>query len=130
MFGYSVTPEYADTTFDFNTAGTLKTVQTRKTGGAVANLATNVVAVVISYGPENWGRSEHGTDIADSSGTNLDEDENNTKFHCAIVADCTNFVSRRSSTNAGTTGGEFDDQLAWVPQTILLSRMVAAGKLP
>jgi len=131
MFGYSVTPEYANAPFDFNTGGTLKTVQTRlSSGGGVTNLATNLVVVVISYGPKNWGRTEHGTDIADESTTNADEDTNSAKFHCTTIGECTNFISRPLVSSKGALGGEFDDQLAWLPQTIVLSRMVVAGKLP
>src|SRR5438067_1245368 len=73
MIGYSVVPEFANATFDFNTNGTLKVVQTRTQTGAIQNLATNQVAVVISYGAKNWGRTENGTDVANSSLTNVDE---------------------------------------------------------
>ena len=130
MIRYSVVPQYANGTFDFNTGGTLKTVQTRLADGSLGNLATNLVAVVISHGPKNWGRTEQGTDIADSSGTNLDEDTNHAKFYCATAAECTDFISRSPATAPSAPGGEFDDLVAWVPQTIALSRMVAAGKLP
>jgi prepilin-type N-terminal cleavage/methylation domain-containing protein len=133
MFGYSVTPEYANAVFDFNTnpGGPWKTVQTRPSGGgAVTNLASNLVVVVISYGPRNWGRTENGTDIADESTTNIDEDSNNAKFHCTTVGTCTNFVSRPLVSAKAVQGGEFDDQLTWLTQTSVLSRMVVAGKLP
>ena len=117
--------------FDFNTGGTLKTVQTRIPGSsAPVNLATNLVAVVISHGPNNWGKTESGSDIVDASVTNVDEDTNNAKFHCSAVGDCTDFISRPTASSTGAAGGEFDDLLVWVPQTILFSRMVAAGKLP
>ena len=89
-----------------------------------------LVVVVISYGPKNWGRTEHGTDIADESSTNIDEDSNSAKFHCTTVGECTNFVSRPLVSAKAAQGGEFDDQLTWLPQTIVLSRMVLAGKLP
>lgn len=39
------------------------------------------------------------------------------------------FVSR-TQTVAGTTAGEFDDIVVWLPRTVLFNRMVAAGKLP
>jgi prepilin-type N-terminal cleavage/methylation domain-containing protein len=130
ILGYSVLPEFANAAFDFNTGGTLKVVQTRTSAGGLQNLATSQVAVVISYGPKNWGRTETGTDVADASSTNVDEDTNSAKFHCTTVAECSNFVSRPSASNSAMSGGEFDDLLVWVPQTILLSRMVAAGKLP
>jgi prepilin-type N-terminal cleavage/methylation domain-containing protein len=130
IYAYSVVPEYANAGFDFNTGGTLKTVQTRSPTGSLQNLATNQVAVVISFGASNWGRTENGTDVADMSATNVDEDSNYTKFHCATAGDCTNFISRPAARNAAAAGGEFDDLLAWVPHTILMTRMVVAGKLP
>jgi prepilin-type N-terminal cleavage/methylation domain-containing protein len=130
MLGYSVVPQYANSTFTFDTGGTLKTVLTRQPDGSTANLATNLVAVVISYGSKNWGKGEDGTDIADNSGTNLDEDANHGKFHCTVVSDCTDFVSRSAVSAPSAPGGEFDDLLVWVPQALVLSRLVAAGKLP
>lgn len=130
LFGYSVAPQYANATVDFNTPASLKTVQTRLPTGAVANLATELTAVVISYGASNWGRTETGNDVQDNSTTNVDEDTNNDKFHCTVAAQCTDFISRPLARATSAPGGEFDDQLTWVPQTILLSRLVAAGKLP
>jgi len=94
------------------------------------NHRSNLVAVVISYGPNNWGRTEAGTDIVDASATNVDEDTNEAKFHCTTAANCTDFISRPMSTSPAAAGGEFDDLLVWVPQTILFNRLVAAGKLP
>jgi prepilin-type N-terminal cleavage/methylation domain-containing protein len=130
MIGYSVAPQYANSTFTFDTPGSLKTVQTRLPDGSSANLATNLVAVVISYGSKNWGKGEDGTDIADNSSTNLDEDVNHGKFHCTVISDCTDFISRSPVSAPTASGGEFDDLLVWIPQTILFSRLVAAGKLP
>lgn len=131
LFRYSVVPQYANATFDFATSATLKTVQTHiPSSSTPVNLATNLVAVVISYGPNNWGRTEAGTDIVDASATNVDEDTNDAKFHCSVAANCTDFISRPMSASATAAGGEFDDLLVWVPQTILFNRMVAAGKLP
>ena len=39
-------------------------------------------------------------------------------------------MSRTRSTNTSPPGGEFDDQIAWVPATLLINRLVAAGRLP
>jgi len=127
---YSVAPQYANGTFTFDTAGTLKTVQTRLSDGTLANMATNLLVVYGSHGAKNWGRGENGTDVVDGSTTNTDEDVNYAKFHCTTVANCTDFISRPLSAATAAPGGEFDDQLAWLPQTIVLSRMVAAGRLP
>lgn len=39
------------------------------------------------------------------------------------------FVSHPPSA-AGSAGGEFDDEVAWLPTSILFGRMIAAGRLP
>ena len=41
-----------------------------------------------------------------------------------------NFFSRIHSNNTTASGGEFDDIVVWIPLNTLMSRMVAAGKLP
>lgn len=133
MYRYSVAPEFANSVvpFDFSTTlANAKTVQIRDGAGAPTPLATGVIAVVLSYGANNWGRTADLTDIVDSSGTNIDEDDNNGKFSCAVAADCPNFWSRPLAANSAALGGEFDDMLIWVSSNVLLSRMVAAGKLP
>jgi hypothetical protein len=99
--------------------------------GAVVSLANNLAAVVLSYGAENFGKTADGTDIMNSSATNLDEQNNDSEFTaCTPAANCTNFVSRPLSKSSAATGGEFDDLLVWVPTSILFNRMVSAGKLP
>ena len=133
MFRYSVSPEYADAAFNFSTSpANNKTIQTRDATGTLVNLTVvqSVPAVVLSYGPNNWGVTDNGSAIADVSTTNTDEDANNSKFNCAAAADCDNFISRLSGAYTGGAGGEFDDIVMWVPSTLLLGRMVAAGRLP
>jgi prepilin-type N-terminal cleavage/methylation domain-containing protein len=120
---YSVTPAYADAVFGLTTPAT-KTVQTRASTApfALGNLVTGVPAVVFSYGQNNYGTTDSGTLLPDTSATNVDEDTND----AATVT----FISRTPSANSGATGGEFDDLVSWVPSTVLFNRMVAAGKLP
>ena len=133
MYRYSVAPEFANAgaPFDFSTTlASAKTVQTRDGTGTPTPLATGAIAVVLSYGANNWGHTTDLNDIIDSSGTNLDEDENNSKFSCTVATDCTNFWSRAPAANSTALGGEFDDMLTWVTGNVLFSRMVAAGKLP
>jgi prepilin-type N-terminal cleavage/methylation domain-containing protein len=133
MYRYSVAPEFANSAvpFDFSTTlANTKTLQTRNGAGTPTPLATGVIAVVLSYGTSNWGRTADLSDIIDGSGTNVDEDENNNKFACTVATDCTNFWSRPLTANSSAAGGEFDDMLTWVSSSVLFSRMVAAGKLP
>jgi prepilin-type N-terminal cleavage/methylation domain-containing protein len=133
MYRYSVAPEFANSVapFDFSTTlANTKTVRTRDTVGNPTDLATGTIAAVLSYGANNWGRTAELNDVVDGSLTNADEDDNNTKFSCAVATDCTNFWSRPTAANSTAPGGEFDDMLIWVSSNVLFSRMVAAGKLP
>jgi hypothetical protein len=65
-----------------------------------------------------------GASVIDGSATNTDEDSNNSNDGTAA------FMYRQASENPAVTGGEFDDQVVWIPPGILFSRMVAAGRLP
>lgn len=124
---YSVTPAYANAAFTLTTAGT-KVIQTRLPGPpfALANLSTGIPAVVFSHGRSNWGTSDAGVAFPDAdvpnTALNVDEDVN--------VNATTSFIFRSASTNVSGIGGEFDDLFSWVPSTILMNRMIAAGKLP
>ena len=73
-----------------------------------STLANGVPSVIFSLGPNG---------IAAPAGADEAENTDN---------DCL-FVSRTFST---VTGSEFDDLVAWVSPAILMSRMVAAQKLP
>jgi prepilin-type N-terminal cleavage/methylation domain-containing protein len=128
---YSVAPVYAESaiTFSSSTAGH-KTVKTRDSAGNVVNLVSGVPAVILSHGANNFGFMESGNELGNSSVTNADEAANDAKFKCTTAADCDNFMHRMRSTNPAVAGGEFDDLAAWVPNTLLVNRLVAAGRLP
>ncbi len=130
MFRYTVSLDFANASFNLSTTmANTKTVQTRDSGGALVNLATNLPAVLLSYGANNFGTSDDGTAIANSSATNTDEQTNDTKFN-TCTPNCSVFVGRSVATSSGSAGGEFDDRLVWVSANILFNRMVTAGKLP
>lgn len=105
-FTYRV-PASFQAPFTLATSGTITV-----TDGAT-NIATNLPAIVISHGRNGLGgyRST-GAQVPGAAG---DEAEN--------VDNDTNFVSR-------THTPDFDDDAVWVPLTILMSRMIAAGRLP
>jgi type II secretory pathway pseudopilin PulG len=136
MFRYSVSPEFANASFTLSTTPAFpKTVVTRDSSGAqilLAGLPTNnVIAVVLSYGSNNFGTTVDGTAIANTSTTNTDEQNNDTEFNtCGWAANCTTFWGRPVSTNTAAPGGEFDDRVVWISANVLFSQMVAAGKLP
>jgi hypothetical protein len=90
------------------------TVLSAASGGT--NVAINIPAVVISHGKNSGGAyTQKGDQIPASS--NADEAENSD----AHADD--NYVSHAATP-------DFDDLVVWVSNTILLNRMVTAGKLP
>ncbi|PKO90478.1 MAG: prepilin-type cleavage/methylation domain-containing protein [Betaproteobacteria bacterium HGW-Betaproteobacteria-12] len=82
------------------------------TDGA-ANIATNLPAIVISHGRNGLGgyRST-GVQAAGALGDEAENADNDA-----------NFVAR-------TQTQDFDDEAIWIPLPILMSRMIAAGRLP
>jgi prepilin-type N-terminal cleavage/methylation domain-containing protein len=127
LLRYSVTKGFANgagAPLTLSSAG-VKRVMTR-TGPDTYILADQVVAVVISHGQRNWGRGIDGSDFADASASNADEDANAT--HDGQSA--TPFYARTASSSSSANGGEFDDLVVWIPQTLLASRLVSAGHLP
>lgn len=129
LIRYSVTPAYANVPITLATIAN-RTVQTRDITGAAVYLAGQascttagacVPAVIFSHGKQRWGTTDTGTTLADGSATNADEDANNTGP--------ANYFQRTPST-ATTGGGEFDDIVVWLPTSILINRMISAGRLP
>ena len=130
LIRYSVTPAYANAAITL-TAVANRTVQTRDTAGTAVYLAGQaacstanqcVPAIIFSQGKNNWGTTDAGVALPDASATNADEDANDTGP--------TNYFSRLASTDTAATGGEFDDMAIWLPTTILVNRLITAGKLP
>ncbi|MBV6411245.1 MAG: type II secretion system GspH family protein [Burkholderiales bacterium] len=137
---YSVTPDFANAPITLTTKA-IRTVQTRDHLGNLSYLvgvdddppggdgipdcttpARCAAAVVFSQGRRNWGTNDAGDALADESATNVDEDANENGP--------TNYFSRLPVTDTAAAGGEFDDMVVWLPTTILINRMIAAGKLP
>ena len=130
IFRYSVTPAFSNSTmfFTFSTARDIS-IRTRDATGSIVNLsnANDIPAVVFSVGRNgNWGTSDDGISVGDLSPTNVDEDTNNDGGGTGRI-----YFSRTTSDNtAALFGGEFDDIVVWLSNSILLNRMVAAGRLP
>lgn len=125
-FTYRVTTTFADGTdgtgctgavtagasFQLCSSGNLN-VLSAATGGA--NVVTNIPVVVISHGANGLGAyTTGGQQIFGASG---DESENADNDNIFVSHD---FMS----------SPKFDDIVVWLPPSILLNRMVAAGKLP
>ena len=108
---YRVTDKFAgNTTFSLNTSGDIDILM----ASAGASLASNVPAVVVSHG-RNGLRAYLPNGPRMGITADADEAENSD-------AD-TDFVSKTPTT-------AFDDQVVWIAPTILMNRMISAGKLP
>jgi type II secretory pathway pseudopilin PulG len=144
LIRYSVSPAFANAAITVTTAPT-KAIRTRNNAGALLFLAgaagacpagglpagsTCVPAVVWSHGKNNYGTSAQGNALADISGTNADEDGNNTGTFagCAGAVAGTCYMTRTVMANTAFPGGEFDDVAVWLSPNILFNRMIAAGK--
>jgi len=123
---YSVTPAFTvKGGFALETQGD-KTVRTRDGSGTPAWLVRSspVPAVIFSQGANNFGTTQGGAALPNGSSANVDEIENESNDGSRP------FWARLTATNAAGQGGDFDDQLLWVPTALLFARMVQAGQLP
>lgn len=117
---YMVTASFADSSTGFSSTNNGNLQVCSASGCAAVNVAGNVPAVLVSYGPNGWGgRNINGSTLA--APTSADEKENtNTDV---------NFVSRTPS-KAGDASGEFDDLVVWISDSLLKSRVCPAGGCP
>jgi type II secretory pathway pseudopilin PulG len=79
-------------------------------------------ALVLSYGRNGRGAINGTNNVQNTLPTAGTDEAENTD------GDQT-YVSRVESAQ-GSTAGEFDDLFTWVPRSVLLNRLVAAGRLP
>lgn len=131
LIRYSVTPKFANELIKMTPTPPVPTKSIAAGGGIYLAGAVScadgikegcVPAVVYSSGKRNFGTTIDGKVLPNSSLTNTDEQANDT-------AD-TQFISREYTINTTASGGEFDDIVTWLPNAVLLSRLVQAGKLP
>ncbi|MFZ0107479.1 MAG: type II secretion system protein [Thiobacillus sp.] len=117
---YRVTAAFSDGSAGFSNTD-IGNLQVCSSGGcATVDVASNVPVVLVSHGPNGRGaRSASGNTLAAPSGA--DELEN-------TDADV-NFVSHVPAT-ADAAGGEFDDLVVWVSDSLLRSRVCPAGGCP
>ena len=151
-FGYKVSPAFSDSilqttdtwgcgatipiptpnqsSFALCAQGTL-TITTRTATNKTGSPVQYVPLVIISYGKNGYGAyTAGGTQFTAPPAVNADETANAT-------AASTTFYSREQSPQTSpcsdTAAGafcEFDDMLGYIPVTLLITRMVSAGKLP
>jgi hypothetical protein len=91
--------------------------------GVAATNQNMVVAVVWSQG-KNFSTASFGG-VSGQAGTS--EAFNN---KVKTPANSVHGVFIHHSTRAFTEANEFDDQMIWIPVSVLYSRMIAAGQLP
>jgi prepilin-type N-terminal cleavage/methylation domain-containing protein len=117
---YAVTAPFANSSTGFSSTDPGNLQVCSASGCATINVAGDVPAVLMSYGPNGWGaRNVNGSTLKDP--TSPDELENtNTDV---------NFVSR-SPTKSDATSGEFDDLVVWISDGLLKSRVCPAGGCP
>lgn len=116
---------------DTSTLAELK-IQTRQ-GTALIDLTNDaprdVAFVIVSHGKNGYyGTNNDGSaGPADPGGiNNPDEDGNATAL---VSAGSTVFISRTPTPEDAPTIGGFDDLVVWMPRTLLINRLVAAGKI-
>ena len=126
LYRYSVTPALTvKGGFALNTPGD-KTVRSRNGAGTPIWLVRSspVPAVIFSQGANNFGTTRDGLTLASASQTNLDEADNQNNDGTRP------FWARTASSSTSSPGGDFDDQVVWIPTSLLFARMVQAGQLP
>lgn len=134
LYMYSVTRRFTESTprLSFADEGAW-TIQTRMDSdpGRLVNLAEKIVVVVRSFGARNFGRSVHGSNLANDSVTNVDETFNSGIASGGDPLKSLTFRYRLPSTLENAAyGGPFDDQMIWIPTSLYMRQMVQAGRLP
>ena len=112
------------TPFNISTLGNPNPLQVCTTGActiSLTNSSDGPPAVILSHGKNGFGAMNATTNAANPAAVSTDELENTDGDRI--------FVSHQQSA-AGSGAGEFDDVVTWLSRSVLLNRMVAAGKLP
>lgn len=116
---------------DAATAG----IQTKFINSLIGTLAApstaNAAAVIISHGKNQLSAFDAFSGVARAAApANSDELLNATNGLQKITRTPTPVTAACSETAEGSPYCEFDDMVDWITPTVLLNRMVAAGKLP
>jgi prepilin-type N-terminal cleavage/methylation domain-containing protein len=135
-YRYSVTRELANSTMtiQIGSAGRKEVFSSSRSTGSTGDVASAVAAVVWSHGARNFGHSETGQVLANTSVTNLDEQANTSATFPTggagqrfVARQPTDFIGYRD--RAGHVVGEFDDVVSWLSMPVLIARLVAAGRI-
>jgi len=122
-FHYRVSPAFSQSAgFSLLSAGIIDACSIAQAAGVIAcapattSLASNVPAVVLSYGKN--GQSFSCAPVPAGRGDECENRDSDDIFVSRII------------TAPGAPAGEFDDQVIWLSSNVLFNRMVAAGRLP
>jgi prepilin-type N-terminal cleavage/methylation domain-containing protein len=135
-FHYAVTNTFSNRApaaiFHQSTVGTLSVCQTTTApaGACVNPIATQLPAVVLSFGPNGKGAiTSTGALIPAATGPAATPPATNADEYRNSLANATVFISRPKSAIGGALG-EFDDQVAWLSSAVLVTKMTSAGAPP
>jgi prepilin-type N-terminal cleavage/methylation domain-containing protein len=128
-YSYRVTREFSrkilppqNAAFDLTTPGKLDVWSAATGAPNRATIASDLPVVIVSHGANGQGGfTRQGTPIP--SGQVADELDNQLTNNGTAMANM-NFVSRER------TASGFDDEVAWIPRPVLISRMITVGKIP
>lgn len=129
LLRYSVTPGYTGASVTPYLVLADKTVLTRDAQNNISYrvglpicdpIARCAVAVIFSSGKRNLGISVDGIAQGNSALNNIDEQQNDGSTN--------NFVSRALESNPNAPGGEFDDQVVWIPVGTAIDALKIAAK--
>lgn len=122
-FRYRISPAFSQSAgFSLLSTGIIDACSIAQAAGVAAcapattSLASNVPAVVLSYGKN--GQSFSCTPVPPGRADECENRDNDDIFVSRII------------TAPGAPAGEFDDQVIWLSPNVLFNRMVAAGRLP
>jgi prepilin-type N-terminal cleavage/methylation domain-containing protein len=118
--GYSVSDTFADSSKGITYAAVGDLQVCGASGCAMVDVADQVPAVIVSFGPNGWGaRNVNGSQLADPTS---DDEKENTNGDSKFVS--------RSPSKAGDISGEFDDLVEWISADQLRGRICPAGGCP
>ena len=122
-FRYRVDAAFSHSDVGF-TLATTSNLRVCSVAGCVAGsiLASSLPAVFLSHGKNGAGATNSSGGANPAPGTSRTDELANT--------DANNDFVSHALTAAGSASGEFDDEVAWLPASILFGRMIAAGRLP
>lgn len=138
LYIYRVSPEFTHQTvpgsppagsqLDLNDPGNINVVD-RASDKTEINLTTSAAAVIVSLGGNGFG----GTDTDFNSlaaPTGADEQENTDSDVKFVRRNYSIGAATCSDTVGATPFCEYDDLVTWIPEPLLKSQLVQAGRLP